>query len=204
MSTTIKAIIFDFGGVLLHWDPRNLYRRYFPNQPQAMDNFLAEINFYNWNAEQDKGRTFSEGNAKLIEQFPHYAGLIEAYFENWEDSITGAIEGTVNILKILKQKGYPLFGLSNWSTETYPRVCKKYPFFDLFDDILLSGEVKLIKPDQAIFNLLLTKIGYAAPDCLLIDDSKPNIDTANKLGFVSILFTSPEELHTELKRQNLI
>ena len=79
-----------------------------------------------------------------------------------------------------------------------------YPFFDWFDDIILSGEVKLNKPDPAIFNLLLNKTGYSAPECVLIDDSKPNIDVAKKLDFTTVHFTSPEKLHTELQRLNLL
>ena len=204
MSTSIKAVIFDFGGVLLEWNPRNLYQRFFPNQPDAMEDFLAEINFYNWNDLQDKGRPFAEGNAELIAEFPQYARLIEAYFENWEDSITGEIEGTVNILRTLKAKGYPLFGLSNWSAETYPRVRKIYPFFNMFDDIILSGEVKLNKPDPAIFNLLLDKIGYSASECVLVDDSQVNVETARGLGFQVVIFQSPQQLETELRKYHLL
>jgi len=204
MSTSIKAVIFDFGGVLLEWNPRNLYQRFFPNQPDAMEDFLAEINFYNWNDQQDKGRPFAEGNAELIAEFPQHARLIEAYFENWEDSITGEIEGTVNILRMLKAKGYPLFGLSNWSAETYPRVRKIYPFFYMFDDIILSGEVKLNKPDPAIFNLLLDKIGYSASECVLVDDSQANVETARGLGFQVVIFQSPEQLETELRKYHLL
>jgi 2-haloacid dehalogenase len=204
MKSPIKAIIFDFGGVLLDWDPRNLYQRYFPNQPQAMEEFLSEIDFFAWNAHQDKGRSFAEGNAELIAQFPQHANLIQAYFENYEESITGAIEGTVNILQMFKEKGYPLFGLSNWSAETFQRARHVYPFFDWFDGITLSGEVKLNKPDPAIFNLLLNKIRYSAPECLLIDDSKPNVDSAKKLGFATIHFISAEQLRTELQGMNLL
>ena len=204
MFTPIKAVIFDFGGVLLEWDPRNLYQHFFPGQPQAMDDFLAEINFYEWNAHQDKGRTFAEGIAELSAQFPQHVNLIQAYYDNWEDSITGAIQGTVEILRALKIKGYPLFGLSNWSAETYPRARRKYPFFDLFDDIILSGEVKLNKPDPAIFNLLLNKIGYSAPECILIDDSQPNADAAKALGFHTVLFKSPQQLGQELKKYHLL
>ena len=204
MHSSIKAIIFDFGGVLLDWDPRYLYQRYFPENSQAMEQYLKEINFYKWNARQDEGRSFSEGVADLSAQFPEYQLLIQAYFDHWEDSIAGPIAGTVDILHELKQKGIPLYGLSNWSTETFPRAKHKYPFFDWFDDILLSGEVKLNKPDPAIFNLLLTKINYLAPECLLIDDSQPNIDSAKNLGFITIHFTSPQALHTELKSLNLL
>lgn len=204
MQSHINAIIFDFGGVLLDWDPRYLYKRYFPGQPQAMDQFLNEIRFYEWNAQQDEGRPFSEAIAVHSERFPHYASLIQAYYDHWEESITGAISGTVDILHKLKQKGYPLYGLSNWSAETFPRARHKYPFFNLFDEIILSGEVKMIKPDPAIFNLLLNKIRRTASECLLIDDSLPNIISADKLGFATIHFSSPEQLHLELQNLNLL
>lgn len=204
MQTPIKAIIFDFGGVLLDWNPRYLYQRFFPNRPQAMEDFLTEIHFQEWNAQQDKGRLFAEGIAELSAQFPQYAHLIQAYYDHWEDSITGPISGTVDILKELKRDGYCIYGLSNWSAETFPRARHVYPFFDWFDDILLSGNIKINKPDPAIFNLLLEKIHHQAPECLLIDDSRANIDTANELGFVTIHFKSPEQLQKELQRLNLL
>lgn len=204
MKPTITAIIFDFGGVLIDWNPRYLYQSYFPNQPQAMENFLAEIDFSKWNVQQDKGRPFAEGIAELSAQFPHHAPLIQAYFDRWDDSISGPINGTVEILRTLKQKGYPLYGLSNWSAETFPRVRKEFSFLELFDDIVISGVVKLNKPDPTIFELLLTKIGHPASQCLLIDDTGANIETANKLGIATIQFTSPEQLITELQKLNLL
>lgn len=204
MHSDIQAIVFDFGGVLLDWDPRYLYQRYFPDQPQAMNQFLAEINFYEWNAKQDQGRPFSEGIAELSNQFPQHAQLIQIYFDQWEESISGPIHGSIEILRRLKRKGYPLYGLSNWSAETYPRALRKYSFFNLFDDIVLSGSVKLNKPDPAIFKLLLNKTGCRAPECVLIDDSPANIETANVLGFVAIHFKSPEQLKTELQMLNLL
>jgi 2-haloacid dehalogenase len=204
MNSPIKAIVFDFGGVLLDWNPRNLYQRFFPDRPQAMEDFLTEIHFPEWNAQQDKGRPFAEGIAELSAQFPQYAYLIQAYYDYWEDSIIGSIPGTVDILCKLKQDGRQLYGLSNWSAETFPRARHAYPFFDWFDDILLSGNVKLNKPDPAIFHLLLNKIGHSAPECLLIDDSQPNIDAAKELGFATVRFTFPEDLQTELQRLDLL
>jgi 2-haloacid dehalogenase len=204
MTSHIRAVIFDFGGVLIGWDPRNLYTRYFPDEPQAMEDFLAEISFMEWNAQQDKGRPFSEGVALLSKQFPHRAHLINAYQENWKESITGEIEGTVKLLSILKESGFSLYGLSNWSAETFPIVRHEFEFLNLFDEIILSGEVKLIKPEHEIFELCLQRIGRPADQCLFIDDSETNIVAASKLGFDTIHFISPEHLKDELQVRGLL
>ena len=198
------AIVFDFGGVLIDWNPRYLYQKLFADDPEAMEQFLAEIGFNEWNLEQDRGRAFAVAVSELSTRFPHYADFIRAYDERWEESIGGAIEPTVALLRALKQAGYALFGLSNWSAETFPRIRRQYPFFDWFDAIVLSGEVRLIKPDPLIFKLLLEKIGRAADDCLYIDDSPANVDVARQLGFQTIHFTSPEQLASELIGRGLL
>jgi 2-haloacid dehalogenase len=204
MTLPIKAIIFDFGGVLLEWNPRHLYRRFFPDQPEAMEEFLAEINFAEWNAQQDKGRPFEQAVAELSAQFPHHRELIKAYHEYWEESIVGPISGTVAIATRLKEKGYSLYGLSNWSAETYPIVKGKYDFFDLFDEIILSGEVGLIKPDPGIFRLMLERIQRPASECLFIDDSLANIRQAEELGYQVIHFQTPERLEDSLRDLNIL
>jgi 2-haloacid dehalogenase len=204
MTSEIKAVIFDFGGVLIGWDPRNLYSRFFPGEPQAMEDFLAEISFMEWNAQQDKGRPFAEAVALLSKQFPHRAHLIKAYQEHWKESLTGSIDGTVELLRMLKNKGYSLYGMSNWSAETFAIVRHEFEFLNLFDEIILSGEVKLIKPDPEIFELCLQKIGKPASQCLFIDDSETNIIAAKKLGFDTVHFNSPEHLKTELETRKLL
>jgi 2-haloacid dehalogenase len=204
MTSPIKAIIFDFGNVLLEWNPRYVYQRYFPNDPEGMEHFLEEVDFMNWNAQQDKGRTFAEGVALLSEKFPHHAELIQAYHDNWKDSIGTSYTGTVKLLKELKQAGYPVYGLSNWSAETFPYARQKYDFFELLDDIVISGHVGHIKPDPEIFQILLEKIGYPAQECLFIDDAPTNIDQAWKMGFETILFQSSEQLEIELRKLNLL
>src|SRR5512147_974068 len=124
----------------------------------------------------------------LTKQFPQHAHLIQAYHDHWKDSIGDAYWGTVEILKQLKQAGYPLYGLSNWSAETFPHARAKYDFFDLFDGIILSGDVGLVKPDPQIYQITLDRIGRLAKECIFIDDAVPNIERAQKLGFVTILF----------------
>jgi 2-haloacid dehalogenase len=204
MTHDIQAILFDFGNVLLEWNPRHVYRRYFPNDEAAMEEFLQEVNFMEWNAQQDKGRTFAEGIAELSNEFPHYANLIQAYHDHWSDSIGDPVAGTVEIMKRLKEAGYPVYGLSNWSSETFPLVRKKFIFFDLLDDMVISGEVGQIKPEPEIYEIALQRIGRPANECLFIDDSLANIEQAQKMGFAVVHFQSPAQLETELKKLNLL
>jgi 2-haloacid dehalogenase len=91
-----------------------------------------------------------------------------------------------------------LYGLSNWSAETFPYARETYDFFDLFDDMVISGEVGHVKPQPEIFHILLEKIGKPANECLFIDDALPNIQQANTMGFATHLFISSEYLKTEL------
>jgi len=198
------AFIFDFGGVIIDWDPRYLYRKLFDGDEscgsnlQAMERFLREVDFYHWNARQDEGRPFAEGVAELCVRFPQYSDLIQAYDRRWDESIAGPYPDTLAILRSLREMGYPLYGLSNWSVEKFLLVRHKYEVFDWFETILLSGEVKLTKPDPRIFAVMLERIGREAPECLLVDDSIKNVEAARQLGFQAIHFQSPEQLQEEL------
>ena len=199
-----RALIFDFGGVLVDWNPFYLYSRYFDGDESAMQRFLDEIGFSQWNLEQDRGRPYAEAVEELSWRYPQYAELIQAYDRRWEESISGPIQPTVEILGELRGAGYPLYGLSNWSGEKFRLVRQKYEFFNWFEDILVSGEVKLVKPDERIFNLMLERIGREAGECLLVDDSAANIQAAARLGFQTIHFRSPEQLRGELVQRGYL
>jgi 2-haloacid dehalogenase len=200
---TIKAIVFDFGGVLVDWNPWYLYRNDFEDE-DAMHGFLREIGFAEWNHEQDKGRAFADAVAIHSERFPQHAGMIRAYDERWVESVGGEIAGTVEILRELKRAGYLLYGLSNWSAEKFVFVRERFAFFELFDGIVLSGEVKLAKPEPEIFGLLLAQSGQNAENCLFIDDSEKNIRAAEALGFQTVQFVSPEQLERELRELGVL
>jgi 2-haloacid dehalogenase len=204
MTSNLRACVFDFGGVLVNWDPHRLFNKYFNNDTAAIDRFLTEINFTEWNLSQDRGYPFAQAVQDLSAQFPQYADLIRAYDVEWEESLTGSIPETVAILHRLKAAGYPLYGLTNWSAEKFAITRHKYDFFNLFDDIVVSGEVKLIKPDRAIFLLLLRQIGRQAGECVLVDDSIKNVEAARALGFSGIHFTSPTLLERELQQLGIL
>jgi 2-haloacid dehalogenase len=201
-SMPIRAIIFDFGNVFVKWDAHKLYERFFPD-PQSVTAFLQEIHFMEWNAQQDAGRPFAEGVAELSKKFPQYADLIQAYDTYWEDSITDTFDETVEIAKGLKRQGYSLYLLSNFSAEKFELIRPKYDFLKIFDDLIISGEHKLLKPDPAIFHFTLQRINHTASECLFIDDSLPNIETAKALGFYTIHYQSPTQLKQELKNLSI-
>ena len=199
----LTTVIFDFGGVLIDWNPRHLYRRFF-NSAVEMEAFLTEIDFPGWTIHQDRGRPFAEGVRELSDRFPHRAALIRAYQEHWAESVGSPIEGSLEILRMVKKAGYAVFGLSNWSLETFPQTSSKYDFFTLLDDYMLSGEVKSVKPDPLIFTLALNKFQRQARECVFIDDSPANIATADSLGFTCILFQSPSQLASDLERLGIL
>ena len=198
------AVVFDFGNVLVDWDPRYLYRNLFRDDEAAMERFLVEVDFMEWNRQQDEGRTFSEGVTELCGRFPQYCDLIQAYDDRWVESLGGPIWPTVAVLRRLRDAGYPLYGLSNWSAEKFTIVCADYPFFDWFEDIILSGDVRLLKPDERIFELVLGRIGKPAGECLFIDDSFENIEKARVMGFEVIHFQTAEQLEAELCRREVL
>jgi 2-haloacid dehalogenase len=204
MNSTIKALIFDFGGVVINWDPRRVFRQYFPGSDAAMEAFMDEIGFVEWNLHQDEGYPFEDAVRDLSAQFPQYAHIIRAYDVEWETSITGIIPETVAILYRLKAAAYHLYGLTNWNLAKFTLVRHRYEFFNLFEEIVVSGEVKLVKPDPAIYQLLLDKAGLRAEECIMVDDSAGNVEASRKLGFTAIHFTSALQLEAELRDLNLI
>jgi 2-haloacid dehalogenase len=199
-----QAMVFDFGGVLLDWNPRHLYKKYFNGDSAGMERFLTKIGFNEWNMHQDAGRPFSVAVSELKSQHPKWAELIEAYHTRWEESINGSIDPTVSILQELRDKDYPLYGLSNFSIEKFNLIRNQYEFFNWFEDILLSAEVKLVKPDPGIYRALLERIQRKPGECTLVDDSAQNVEAAKKLGMDGIHFLSPAQLKGELAERGIL
>jgi 2-haloacid dehalogenase len=203
MQNRKPAVVFDLGGVLVDWNPRYLYRKLIEDEA-AVERFLAEVCTPEWNLKQDAGRPFAEAVEELIVQYPDQHELIRAYHLRWEETVGGPIEGTVEILAELKRAGYTVAALSNWSAETFPVARRRFDFLNWFDVTVISGEVKMVKPDPRIFELLLERLGRRAEECVYIDDVEANVRAARELGFRAIHFTSPDRLREELKRMEIL
>jgi 2-haloacid dehalogenase len=190
-------VIFDFGGVLVDWNPRYLYRKLLGDEV-AIERFLTEVCSPDWNLTLDGGRPFVEAAAELVARYPDQAELIIAYRERWAESISGPIDGSVAILRELKAAGHPLYGLTNWSQETFPLAREKFEFFHWFDGIVVSGEERMIKPDQRLYTCLLERYRIDPARAVFIDDKQDNVDAAVALGLHGIEFRSPAQLRGEL------
>lgn len=197
------TIIFDLGGVLINWNPENLYKKIF-DDPQEMKYFLSEICTMDWNEQQDGGRPISEATALLVERHPEYKSQIEAFYGRWTEMLGGAIEGTVEILKTLKtNSAYRIYALTNWSAETFPFALERFDFLQLFEGILVSGEENLKKPDPKIYELILSRYNIDADTAVFIDDNLRNVKAAIACGIDSIQFHSPEQLKEELTKRKI-
>lgn len=200
----IKAVVFDVGGVLLDWNPRYLYTQMFGGDDEAMERFLAEICSPSWNLSLDAGKPFAEGVADLCTRYPHHSDLISAYDLRWESMVRGAFEDTVALAQRLKANGYPLYALTNFSCEKMALVRPRHDFFGLFDAMVVSGEIGLVKPDPAIYRHLLERLDLVAEETLFIDDSHLNIAGARAAGLRTIHYRSASQLSAELNRLGLL
>jgi 2-haloacid dehalogenase len=199
----VKAVVFDLGGVLIDWDPRYLYRKLLDDEA-AVEEFLATVCTLAWNAEQDRGRPFAEGVAELVERHPAHAAAITAYHERWAEMLGGAVDGTVEVLAELRAAGVPVYALTNWSAETFGFARERFEFLEWFDGVLVSGEERMIKPDPAIFRLLLDRFGLDAEATFYVDDSEQNVAAADRLGFDAVRFTTPAQLRRDLVARRLL
>jgi len=203
MTANRSTVVFDLGGVLIDWNPRHLYRKLIPDETE-MEYFLAEVCSPAWNLEQDRGRTWKAATELLCAQHPDKTELISAYRGRWEEMLNGAIAGSVDVLQELKDRGNPLYALTNWSAETFGRALELFDFLAWFEGIVVSGQEKMVKPDPAIYRLLCQRHGLNAADLVYIDDNPKNAAAASELGMHGIHFTEPHALRKQLVALGLL
>jgi 2-haloacid dehalogenase len=193
----IRNIIFDFGAVLVDWDPHHLYVPYFGDAAYA-EWFLTEICPYEWNTEADGGRLLSEITEERVAQYPKFEKEIRMYYDRWIEMMGGQIPGMEELIRDLKARGYGVYGLTNWSRETFPLVRDRYPVFGLLDGYVVSGEEMVKKPDLALYRILLERYGLRGEECIFIDDNPRNAIGGESLGIRGLVFHDAEQVREEL------
>lgn len=196
-------VVFDIGNVLVHWDPRALYRKIFASEDEV-EWFIANVCTSDWNLEQDRGRSFAEAVREATARFPEHADAIAAYDLRWHETVPGPIDGTVGILEELRRRGTPLYAITNFNQDKFRETLERFSFLRTFRDIVVSGDERLLKPDPAIYRVLLERNGIDAAACVFIDDSEKNVRGAEAVGMKAIHFTTPQALRADLAGMGLL
>lgn len=200
--TPIRHVVFDLGGVLLHWDPNVPYRRLIPDDEERRL-FLTEICSSAWNVEQDRGRSWEDAEAVLIADFPEYETLIRAYRANWPEMIPHHHAGSVAALELLLESDVDVTALTNFAADTFEVAKERYPFLDRFRGVTVSGQIGLIKPDIAIYRHHHEAHDLDPASTLFFDDLPANVEGARSAGWQAEVFESPEKLRDDLARYGL-
>lgn len=196
-----ETVVFDLGGVLIEWDVRHLYRKLMP--ADEVDAFLEEVDFLTWNHTCDAGLPWDEAVAELAGRHPHRRALIAAYPERFAESLVRAVDGTVDILRELRDAGVHLLALTNWPAESFRHARERFEFLQWFDGIVVSGEERVAKPDPRIFRILLDRYGLNPERTMFIDDAQRNVAAAQTAGIRGVQFAGAEDLRRRLVEAGL-
>jgi 2-haloacid dehalogenase len=197
------TVVFDLGSVLIEWNPRHLYRKLFGADTEGMERFLTEVCSSAWNERQDAGRSWQDGIDEAAALYPDQADLIRAFRHRWEEMLGGPMHDSVALLQELRDNGTRLLALTNWSRETFPIAREKYDFLGWFEGILVSGQEGVIKPDPAIYRLLMARFGVEAWRAVFVDDSPRNVEGARQVGMHALQFTGAAKLRRDLNALGL-
>lgn len=200
----IDTVVFDLGGVLIDWNPRYLYRKIFKTEDEITW-FMTNICTSEWNDMQDAGRSFADATEELVKKHPEHELPIRAWYGRFPETISGAIQPTVDVLSKIKEKNtHRLYALTNWSAESFPWARNNFDFLSWFEGIVVSGEEKTRKPYPDFYHILLKRYNIDPARTVFIDDNIKNIKGANDVGIATIHFTSAQELEKELKNLGVL
>lgn len=202
MSDIPTTVVFDLGQVLIGWDQTGPLSDRMSRE--EWEEFAQASDFASLNVSADNGSTIVEVVARAAATDPAYGEIVAAYYENFPRSLTGPIPGMAEIVAELKDAGVRLLGLSNWSAETIHHAPVVAPAISELEDIVVSGREKLIKPDPAIFALLLDRFGLDPGRTVFVDDLPVNVEAARELGLIGIVFTGAADLRAELDRLGVL
>ncbi|RSX52397.1 HAD family hydrolase [Bifidobacterium callimiconis] len=200
-DSPITDVIFDFCGVLLDWQCRACLEGHFPQK--TVDAICADDDphgFYRYEDRMDAGEDFDDIYPDVVrEQGEEIAGIFRYYIDHYDDALPRMLPGMEQLLRDLKAAGYGVWGLTNWSHETFHLAFEKFPQIEeLLGGTVVSGVEKMHKPNADIYELALTRFGLNAGSCVFLDDTKRNVTGAEVAGIRAFLFTDAEQARRDL------
>ncbi len=197
----MTAVVFDIGNVLVRWDVHLAWLDDLGSR-EAVDAFLARVDFAARNLRADAGEAFADLAAEIAD--PDDRARFAAYPARHHRTIAARIDGTWDILRGLRGRGIATHAITNWSAETWPEGLRMHPELDdLLGVIVVSGQERVLKPAPAIFATLCDRAGVAPGDCVFVDDSPKNVAGAQAAGMDAIHFTTPDALQIALAERGL-
>lgn len=203
MTGLPKAVVFDVGRVLFHWQLRALFEKLI-DDPQELDWFLANVVTEEWHFEHDRGRALDDMVPERIALFPKYEREIRAYSLRFNETVPGPVEGTHEIVHSLHKRGVPLFCLTNFGDEFWDMFRPTEPIFDVFEDIIVSGVERIAKPSPRIYEIVEERSGRIGADLFFTDDNPANVEAARARGWDAHIFTDAATLEGQLRASGFL
>ncbi|MCG7506293.1 HAD family hydrolase [Mesorhizobium retamae] len=200
--TEIRHIVFDIGKVLLHYDPSLPFSRLIPDAAERQW-FFDNVCTSDWNVEQDRGRTWEEAEGLLLVQHPSHAENIRNFRRHWHEMIPHAYDDSVALMEALIDGGRDVTMLTNFASDTFREAQERFTFLKRPRGVTVSGDIKLIKPDRAIYDHHVKSFGLQPAATLFIDDSQKNVDGAKDAGWQAVLFTDAATLRSDLAERGI-
>lgn len=193
----VRHIVFDIGRVLIHYDPEIPYRRLIPDDARRRW-FLENVCTGDWNIEQDRGRRWEDAEALLIAEHPQEEENIRGFRRHWHEMVPHAYDDSVAMLETLIDAGHDVTMLTNFAADTFSEARERYTFLNRPRGVTVSGEVGLLKPDRAIYDIHVESFGLEPAATLFIDDSEKNVEGARSAGWQAVHFSGAEKLRRDL------
>lgn len=198
-----KAVVFDIGRVLFHWQLGALFEKLIADR-EELDWFLAHVVTEEWHYEHDRGRALADMVRERTALFPQYEHHIRAYATRFNETLPGPVEGSHELVERLAAAGVPLYCLTNFGDEFFSAFRPTQPIFDHFLDIIVSGEEKVVKPDARIYEIVEERSGRRGAQLFFTDDNAANIEAAKARGWDAHLFTDAGSLEAQLVAAGLL
>jgi len=199
----VDAVVFDVGRVIVEWDLRLLIRKLVADEAEV-DYIYRNVVSPEWHFRHDAGMPLADMVPARIAEFPKYEAVIKAYATRFNETIPGPVPGTIALVEALDAAGVPLFAITNFGAEFWPRFRADWPVFDRFRDIVVSGVERIAKPDPEIYRLAARRFGHEPERLLFIDDNRDNVEAARALGWQAHHFADAETLAADLNRRGLL
>ena len=183
----IKNLIYDFGRVLVTYDFEHISSFGFASE-EDLQSFVHIVSDPAFVRRCDLELIPFED---LIREMQHTYPQWQLFYDRYLEFVTGEMPGMYAYMTELKARGYKLYGLSNWCSTIY-RVMKEYKIFNLLDGFVVSSDYQVVKPDPAIYRVLLDKYDLKAEECVFADDRADNVEAAQQVGMQAIIFTTTE------------